>query len=414
MNLEYYIAKRIHFGSEKENRFSKPAIGIAITGIALGIAVMLIAVMIVFGFKNTITDKMVGFGSHINISNFDNNNSYESVPIRHDSALVNLLAQVEGVKSVKRYATKPAILKTRSDFQGIVIKGLSADFDEHYFAGNIQRGKMPDFTGSKRNDSVAISISLANILGLNVGDPLDAYFFQDNIKVRRFKVAAIYETHFTEFDNLFVFADMRHLIRLNDWEDDQISGYEILVDDYRKLDRVAYDVFSLTANRVNKDDATLKTRSIKELYPAIFSWLAVLDTNVWIILVIMIIVAGFNMISGVLILILEKAKLVGIVKSLGMPEWNIRKVFLHLAAFLTGKGLIIGNAVALLFYFLQNHYGFITLDPETYYMSTVPVELNGWHLLLLNAGTLVVIVSLMIIPSLLIKRLSVTRVINFE
>ncbi len=413
MNLEYYIARRIHFGKEKTNRFSSPAIGIAITSIAVGIAVMLIALMIIVGFKSSITETVVGFGSHIRISNFDNNNSYESVPISYDSVLVQKIKQVNGVESIKRYGTKPGILKTTDDFQGIVIKGLSQDFGSQYFADNMVKGKMFHYNPEKRNDSVVISSSLSNLLGLDVNDNIDAYFFQDNIKVRRFKVCGIYETNFPEFDDLFMFADIRHINRLNGWNDDQISGYEVFVDNFKNLDQAAYDVFAITSS--NMDERTsLLTRSIKELYPEIFNWLALLDVNVWIILALITLVAGFNMISGVLILILEKANMVGIVKSLGMTDWSIRKVFLYQSAFLTGRGMLFGNIIALVFYFIQSRFGIFTLDPANYYVNEVPVQLQLSHLLLLNLGTLFIIVLMMIIPSILIKRISITRVIHFE
>lgn len=414
MNLEYFIARRIHFGKENGHRFSAPAISIAIIGIALGIAVMLTSVMIVVGFQTEITQKIVGFGSHIRVSNFDNNSSYETVPILHDSLLVRQLYQVEGVKSVKRYSTKPSIIKTGTDFQGIVIKGLSEDFGDDFFSTNMVEGKMFTHLSNHRNDSVVISLGLAKMLGLGLNDVIDAYFFMDKIKVRRFKVCGIYETHFQEFDDLFVFADMDHITRLNGWDNTQISGYEILVDDFDHLDRVAYDVFTLTANVLDEKGSSLRALSIKDLYPQIFNWLALLNTNVWIILILMLIVAGFNMISGVLILILEKATMVGIVKSLGMTDWDIRKVFLYQAAFLTGKGLLYGNLIALVFFVLQSNFGIFELDPANYYVNQVPVQLKIAHFLMLNGGTLIAIVALMIIPSVLIKRISITRVINFQ
>ncbi len=413
MNLEYYIAKRIHFGKDKANRFSSPAIGIAISSIAVGIAVMLIAIMIIIGFKSSITETVVSFGAHIRITNFDNNSSFESIPIRYDSALVQKIKHVPGVKSVHRYATKPGILKTKDDFQGIVIKGLSADFGDDYFRKNIDQGKMFHFDPSKRNDSVVISASLSKLLNLQVNDPIDAYFFQDNIKVRRFRVCGIYETNFPEFDQLFMFADIRHINSLNEWDEDEVSGYEVIVDGFDYLDEAANDIFLLTQAEMSANSSLL-TRSIKEVYPDIFSWLGMLDVNVWIILSLITLVAGFNMISGVLILILEKANMVGIVKALGMKDWSIRKVFLYQAAFLTGRGMLFGNIIALIFYFVQSQYGLFTLDPTNYYVYEVPVKLKLMHLLMLNAGTLTIIVLMMIIPSILIKKISVTRVINYE
>lgn len=414
MNLEYYIARRIQFGNEKSNRFSAPAISIAMVGIALGIAVMLISVMIVTGFKNQVSDKITGFGAHIRVTNFDNNISYESVPIEDDKNIVDSILQIDGVKNIRRYSTKPGILKTKKDFQGVVLKGLSTDYPRTYFSEYIKEGSFIKIDSLKRNDSLVISNQLAKELNLKVGDPIGIYFFQDKLKVRRFEISGLYETHFVEFDKLFVFVDQKHIQELNAWSPEQITGYEIRIEDMSKLDIATEQVFYITSETLRNDGNALKTESIKQVYPQIFSWLSVIDTNVWIILFLMITVAGFNMVSGVLILILEKARMIGIVKSIGMQNWSIRKVFLYQTFFLAGRGMLWGNIIGITFYILQVQFGLISLNPENYYVTKVPVEFSIISWLLLNIGSVICIIAMMIIPSVIITKINPAKVVSFE
>jgi lipoprotein-releasing system permease protein len=414
LNFEYYIAKRIYGKGEGVNRFSGPAVKVAIAGIALGLAVMIISVAVVTGFKNEIRQKVTGFGSHIRITNFDNNSSYESVPIRIDSAFVKSLLQIDGVKSVQQFATKPGIIRYDNSIQGVILKGLGSDFDSHFIKQHIVDGEMTMFGSGERNDSIMISLKLARMLGLNVGDKFNTFFFQDKIRARSFVVQGIFRTNFPDFDKMFVLVDMRHIRRLNDWDSTQVSGLELQVSDFDRLDEVNAQVFMKTANRFDDNGTSFLSRSIKELYPDIFGWLELVDMNVWIILVLMLLVASFNMISGVLILILERTNMIGLLKSLGTTNWSIRKIFVYNAAFLIARGMMWGNLIGILLCVIQLKWGILTLNPENYYIDVVPINLELLHIVALNVGSMAIIVLMMVLPSWVITRISPSKSIKFE
>lgn len=414
MNLEYFIAKRIYKGSEESTRFSGPAVKVAIAGIALGLAVMIIAVAIVTGFKNEIRSKVIGFGSHIRISNFDNNNSFETVPIRIDSTFVSSLYAIDGIKEVQTYATKPGIIKFNDAVQGVILKGFDEDFDHSFIDENLVEGKPVQFGSGARNDSVLISARLAQMLGLKLGDKFNTFFFQNKIRARSFYVKGIFRTNFPEFDKLFLLVDIRHIKKLNNWDDDQASGIEIIIDDFNNLDDIGNQVFLKTANKFDDKGSSLMSQTIKELHPDIFGWLDLLDMNVWIILALMLTVAAFNMISGVLILILERTSTIGLLKSLGAQNWTIRKVFLYNASFLILKGLLIGNIIGVVLCLLQQYFQFIPLDPQNYYVNTVPINLKLWHILALNMGSMLMIVLMMILPSYIITKINPSKSMKFE
>ena len=413
MNLEYYIAKRIHFQQGRKN-VSRPAVRIATIGIALGLAVMLIAIAVVIGFKQEIRNKTIGFGGHIQITNFDNNNTYEMNPIKADKALMKKIASIDGVKHVQRFATKPGIIKTDNEFQGIVIKGIDAGFDWDFFKSNLVEGKIIDVTGSTPGNQVVISKYLTNLLGLKLGDSFYTYFIQDRVRARKFKIVGIYSTNFIEYDKLFLLADMRQVQQLNDWSPDSFSGLEVLIKDFDHLDEVGDAVYSATANRFNKEGAAYSTQTIKQLNPQIFSWLDLLDMNVWVILILMLAVAGFNMISGLLILILERTNMIGILKSIGATDWSVRKIFLYHSFFLIGKGMLWGNVIGLSLCAIQYFTGVVPLDPEAYYVATVPITFNWLYIILLNLGTLLASILMMIGPSYLITKINPARIIRYE
>ncbi|MFC0876538.1 ABC transporter permease [Saccharicrinis sp. FJH2] len=414
MNLEYFIAKHIYKGNSESTRFSGPAVKVAIAGIALGLAVMIIAVAIVTGFKKEIREKVIGFGSHIRISNFDNNNSFETVPIRVDSSFVKSLYGIKGIKKVQSYATKPGIIKHGDAVQGVILKGFDKDFDHTFIDQNLISGKPVQFGSGVRNDSVMISERLAKMMHLKLGDKFNTFFFQDKIRARSFYVKGIFRTNFPEFDKLFVLVDIRHIKKLNNWDDDQVSGFEIIIDDFDHLDQIGREVFLKTANKFDDKGSSLLSRTIKELHPDIFGWLDLLDMNVWIILALMLTVASFNMISGVLILILERTSTIGLLKSLGARNWSIRKIFLYNAAFLIIKGLLWGNVIGVLLCLAQYYFQFIPLDPQSYYVDTVPINLKLWHVLALNAGSMLMIVLMMVLPSYIITRINPSKSMKFE
>ena len=413
MNLEYFIAKRIHFQQGKKN-VSRPAVRIATIGIALGLAVMIIAIAVVIGFKQEIRNKTIGFGGHIQITNFDNNNTYEMNPIKADKALIKKIESVDGVKHVQRFATKPGIIKTDTEFQGIVIKGIDAGFDWKFFKSNLVEGNVIDVSGATPSNQVVISKYLTNLLGLKLGDSFYTYFIQDRVRARKFKIVGIYSTNFIEYDKLIVLSDMRQVQALNDWSPDSFSGLEVLIADFNKIDDVGDAVYNVTANKFNKEGSAFSTQTIKQLNPQIFSWLDLLDMNVWVILILMLAVAGFNMISGLLILILERTSMIGILKSMGATNWSVRKIFLYHSFFLIGKGMLWGNVIGLSLCAIQYFTGIVPLDAEAYYVATVPITFNWLYILLLNAGTFIASLLMMIGPSYLITKINPAKIIRYE
>lgn len=413
MSIEYFIAKRIHFQQGKQH-VSRPAVRIATIGIALGLAVMLVSVAVVIGFKQEIRNKTIGFGGHIQITNFDNNNTYEMNPIKADKALIQKISTIDGVKHVQRFTTKPGIIKTDTEFQGIVLKGIDAGFDWNFFKSNLVQGKIIDVSGDTPSNQVVLSKYLANLLNLKLGDSFYTYFIQDQVRARKFKIAGIYSTNFVEYDKLFILADMRQVQTLNNWDSKSFSGLEILINDFDKIDEVGDAVYSATANKFSKEGTAYSTQTIKQLNPQIFSWLDLLNMNVWVILILMLSVAGFNMISGLLILILERTNMIGILKSMGATDWSVRKIFLYHSAFLIGKGMLWGNIIGLSLCAIQYFTGVIPLDPEAYYVATVPVTFNWLYILLLNVGTLIASLLMMIGPSYLITKITPAKIIRYE
>lgn len=383
-------------------------------GIALGLAVMILSVAIVIGFKKEVRNKVIGFGSHIQITNFDNNASYESSPIAVSDTLLADLRAFRGIRHVESFATKPGILKTEDDFQGIVLKGVDRDFDWTFFQTNLKEGDLPVFSSDKASTDVLISRYLSDLLHLKTGDTFLTYFVQDDVRARKFHITGIYETGFLDYDKLFVIADIRQVRRLNGWDKDQVSGLELLVDNYDRLDEVAEALYFDLAEKQDRLGNTFYARSIKELNPMIFNWLDVLDINVVIILVLMLAVAGFTMISGLLIIILERTNMIGILKALGENNQSIRKIFLYVSFFLIGKGMLWGNVIGISLCLIQSYFRVITLDPSIYYLDAVPIDLNIVSLVLLNIGTLAAAMLMMLGPSYLITRIDPARSIRFE
>lgn len=413
MNIEYFIAKRIHFQQGSKN-VSRPAVRIAIIGIALGLAVMIIAVAVVIGFKQEIRNKTIGFGGHIQITNFDNNNTYEMQPIRVEDSLLTKIKNISGVVNIQKFATKPGIIKTSTDFEGIVIKGIDEHFDWNFFKSNLVEGDTLAINPDSLSNDIVISKHLARLLGLKTGDSFFTYFIQNDVKARKFRIVGIYSTNFIEYDKLFMLVDMRHVQKLNGWEPDQYSGIEIRIADMRQLDQIVDKIYGMTANRFDTEGAALYTQTIRQINPQIFGWLDLLDMNVWVILLLMLAVAGFNMISGLLILILERTNMIGILKSVGATNWSVRKVFVYHSVFLIGKGMLWGNIIGLGLCAIQYFTHIVPLDADAYYVSFVPVTFNWLYLVLLNAGTFVASLLMMIIPSYLITKINPAKIIRYE
>jgi lipoprotein-releasing system permease protein len=461
MNLPYFIAQRLVKGRREGTSFSRPINVIAIIGIAMGLAVMILAVAILTGFKQQIREKVVGFGSNIQIVNLDANYSFETIPISEGQEFITKIKNLPGIKHVQVFATKAGIIKTDEDIQGVVLKGIGSDFDWSYFKSNIVDGEVFKVTDTARTDKVIISKKISDMLHLRTGDSFAMHFVQDPPRMRKFTISGIYETSLEEFDKMYVFCDIGHIKRLNGWRDDQVSGFEIFINDPDKhniLISIQYHGLVLTVRtsdinpgglsvkqvfnvvngfkisiididqlnymtqavrdavgyRITEDEEKFKVINIREKYPQIFDWLNFQDVNVIIIIFLMLVVAGFNMISGLLILILEKTNMIGILKALGSDDITIRRVFIYQAAYLIGKGLFWGNLIGIGLAFLQLKTGLITLDPSSYYIKTVPVNLDLIHILLLNAGTMAAILIMMLVPSKLISRITPVKAIRYD
>jgi lipoprotein-releasing system permease protein len=415
MNLPLFIARRIN-GSEGQRReVSRPAIRIATIGVAIGLAVMIITVSVVFGFKHTIRDKVVGFGSHIQVENYMAQQLSAPVPISISDSLMNVMKQLPGIRHVERYALTQGILKTDDDFLGVAFKGVGSDYDTTFLSEHIVEGKMPKFSDGQSKYPLLISRMMADKLRLKAGQKVYAYFIgNDDVRARKFTITGIYETNMTQFDQSLCFTDYNVPIRLNGWEPDQCSGAELLVDDFDQLDQVAEEVVAKVNRRTDKYGAIITSQTIREAHPHVFQWLGLLDINVWIILALMICVAGFTMISGLLIIILERTQMIGILKALGMRNKTVRHTFLWFAAFIIGRGMLVGDIIGIGLVVLQQQTGFIHLDPASYYVDTAPMELNIPIIVLLNVVTLLVSLFVLIAPSFLISHIHPARSMRYE
>lgn len=416
MNWKLFIARRIYQTKEKEGdrNVSKPAVRIAMVGIAIGLAVMILSVAVVVGFKHEVRDKVIGLGADILVTSLDVVQSYQVTPVVGDDSLISALEKMPGVKHVQRYATKPGMIMTSDNFQGIVLKGIGQEYDTTFLHRHLQEGHIPAFTDSVSSNQVLVSKTIADRLGVRVGDKLYTYYLENNIRARRLTVAGIYQTNFSSYDDLFLLTDLRTVERLNNWEPGQVGGLEIQVTDYDLLDETNGYILSSLDKKTDKYGGRYYAQTIEEVYPQIFAWLDLLDINVWVILVLMVGVAGFTMISGLLIIILERTNMIGVLKALGADNTAIRKVFLSFAVFLIRNGMLWGNVIALTCCAVQYFFRPVRLDPAVYYIDAVPIELNLWIWLLLNAGTLVVSVLMLVGPSYLISRIHPARSIRFE
>lgn len=406
LNPEFFIARRLI--KRNTGNFSDPIIRIAIIAVALGLIVMILAIAIIIGFKHEISSKVIGFGGHIQVSNFDNNYSYEVIPIEQDPALLRQLKDIPGVKHVQSFGNKPGIIKTENDIQGVVLKGIGRDFDWDFFKEKMINGSILQLSDTAISNDILISKKLASLLKLETGNDVRMYFIIDDlIRARRFTIKGIYETGLEDFDKMFVLCDIGQIQKLNSWESNQVAGFEILVNDLKNLDQVANEVYTFIPYDTN-------ARTIKEIYPQIFDWLKLQDMNVIIILTLMILVAIITMISALLILILERTNTIGLLKALGCKTWNIRKIFLIIASNIALKGIFWGNLIGLSLVFVQKYSGIIKLSQESYYVSVVPIQINFFHLLVLNLATLLITIMALVIPSVIISAVSPVKAIRYE
>ena len=405
---EIALATRLYFSDEGKKRHSRPAVRVALAGIIVGVAVMILTICIVVGFKQTVTQKVAGFGAHIQLVSFDNNNTYDLQPIEVSDSLLTALAGFEHVTSVAPFITKPGMLKTDADFHGIVLKGTNYwDF----FGRNIIEGALP-----AAPQEVLVSRKVAQTMQIAVGDAVNAYFVDDtDIRARRFRVTGIYDTGFEQFDDLFVLAPLETAQRLQGWEENTYSGVEILVDPIGAIDEVADQIYFATIRLMDEDGYHVYyVQTLHEQNPAIFAWLDLLDMNVIVIIILMLSVAGFNIVSGLIILILDGINLIGTLKALGADDRFVRRIFLTQAAMLIVKGVLLGNALGLGLAAVQYWGHLVPLDPATYYVDTVPIAFAWEWLLPLNVLTIVLSLLIMLLPSLIISKISPAKVMHFE
>jgi lipoprotein-releasing system permease protein len=392
-------------------------VNIALFGIVLGLVALILSVAIVTGYKTEVGRKVIGFGSHLQIVNLDTNQSFETSPIEQQQPFLEELKQIEGVRHVQMFATKPGIIRTEGEIHGVVMKGIGPDFDWSFFQANKVAGEIFQIQDTIRNNKVWISKQMADLLKLKLGDDLFMFFIDQTESVprqRKFELAGIYKTSLEEFDRMFVLVDINHIRRLNNWAMDEVSGFEILVNDFRKLPEQEKAVNDLLLRHTTPDSPVLQVVSIKEKYVHIFVWLSLLDMNVWVILTLMILVAGFNMVSSLLVIILERTQMIGILKALGARNWSIRQVFLYFSVMLILKALLWGNLIGIGICMIQQYTQVLKLDPASYYLEYVPVNLNILHLVLLNVGTIVITMLMLLLPSYFITKVSPEKTIRFE
>ena len=428
MNFPFFVARRFfsNVGSE-QRRASHLTTTIATTGVAIGLIVMLLSVGIILGFKQEITKKVEGFGSHIEILDVSSLAAPDAYPVHADAQLINSLKRIPEVRGVAPIAQKMGILKTKNDYMGITLKGIPADYDTTFLANSLVEGRLPkrsaaegavatpeDGVASSASNEILLSRRQADELNLKVGDRVFAYFFEETIKMRRFKVCGIYQSNMAIFDKTFVITDLNTVRKLNHWEGDEATVIEVRLKGMDAIDQTLPQVERLCSQLNDEVSHARKAFSIVDHYTSIFSWLQLLDFNMMVILVLMLCVSGFTMVSGLFILILERTQTIGVLKAMGATNTKIRNVFLYFAGFIIVRGLLIGDVVAIGLLLIQQKYGLIHLDPANYYVETVPVEINLWAIVLVNVGTLVLTTLALVLPSYMVSRIQPSKAIKFE
>lgn len=407
MNTSLFIAKRLYNAKENNNNYTRPIIRIAILAIALSVAVMILSVFILSGFKSNISNKVFGFGGHINISKFSYNQSYENDPINFNSEMLTEIELMDFVDNVQTYATKAGVIKKNNEILGVVLKGVDQRYNWNFFNENLISGNVPLFNDSITENTILISKNISSKMKLNVGDEMIMYFMEKPVRVRKFIISGIYKTGLSEFDDITVIGDLKHIQKLNNWNLNQIGGYEISINNFKNIEIYT----SLIDESIDYD---LKALSINDKYPQIFDWLRLQDFNVLIILILMLIVGGFNMITSLLIIILEKSRLIGMLKAIGASDWNIRHIFIYNSLQIILGGLFWGNLIAVSLSLLQIRFNFLKLDEAIYFMDFVPINIELFSLFLINLGTIIICYLILVIPSAVIAKISPAKSIKFE
>lgn len=415
MNLPYFLAHRIYAQNDDKRKVSRPAIRIATIGVAIGLAVMIVSVCVVLGFKHAIRDKVIGFGSHIQVAEYNALMGGDGRAVQMDDSVMRVLSHIQGVKHVQRFAYRQGILKTDDDFLGVMFKGVGPEFDSTFIHKNMVEGSIPRFSDKVSGNKLLVSKSMADKLHLKTGSRLFAYFIDyTGVRMRRFTISGVYQTNLTQYDNTICFTDLHAVAKLNGWPADVAGGAELTINNFEQLDDVERTVIAKVNRTTDHYGNTFASKTIKEVSPQIFSWLSLLDLNVWIILAIMMCVAAVTMISGLLIIILERTQMIGLLKALGAGNATVRHTFMWFSAFIIGRGLLWGNLVGLGLVAFQYVTGLVKLDPATYYVSTVPVEVNLLYVVLLNMGTLIISLFVLIAPSYLISHIHPAKTMSYE
>ena len=410
MNLEYFISKRLITTKSYKSSISSPIIKIAITAIAIGIIMMIVSVATGIGLQNKIREKVAAFNGHIIITNYDDNQSeVTKEPISIKQNFYPKFKNISGINHIQATASKAGIIHTEESFEGILFKGVGKDYNFKNLQEYLVEGKMPNLK-TTINEEVLISQFIANRLNLKLGDKFKTYFLKDSgsrFNLRNFKIVGIYNSGFQEFDATYVVGDIRHIQRINKWNEDQVGAFEVFLDDFTQIKEKGQEIYK-------EIPSTYNSTTIEEKYYSIFEWLKLFDFNIVIILIVMIIVATINMIVALLVLILERTQMIGILKALGANNWNIRKIFLYNASYLIIRGLLIGNTIAIGLLLIQKHFGLIKLNPENYYVNVAPVDINPLHIIILNLGTILICFLVLLIPSYIITKISPVKAIRFD
>ncbi|MBR6035814.1 MAG: ABC transporter permease [Bacteroidaceae bacterium] len=391
MAFELFIAKRIYADrSEDGERFSRPAIRIAMLGVAIGVAVMLVSLAVVLGFKHEVSSKVIGFGSHIQVLSLTQNQNYEMMPVLTNDTLIRKVKKVQGIGRIQRFATKIGILKTEENFRGLTFKGVGEDYDLTFFQHCLIDGKMPKFSSKEATNEILLSQKVAGDLGVKTGDKIFAYFMgEESMRARRFKVAGIFATNMNDYDKNYVITDIYTVRKLNNWDEEMSSGLEVTVDDFDRVDELTRKL-QFIHQGTDRNGVTYGVYCIKDIAAHTFAWLSVLDMNVVMILVLMILVSAFTVVSGLLIIMLERINMIGTLKVLGATNVSVRKIFIQFSIMLVGQGLLWGNVFGLLLCWIQQRFHLVSLDASIYYIDSVPIRFNWWLILAVNVATLLI------------------------
>ena len=391
MSFELFIAKRIYADkAEDGERFSRPAIRIAMLGVAIGVAVMLISLAVVLGFKHEVSSKVIGFGSHIQVLSLTQNQNYEMMPVLTNDTLIRKVKKVQGVGRIQKFDTKIGILKTEEDFRGLTFKGVGEDYDLSFFQSCLTSGKMPKFSAKEASNEILLSQKVAGDLGVKMDDKIFAYFMgEESMRARRFKVAGIFATNMNDYDKNYVITDIYTVRKLNGWDEEMSSGLEVTVNDFDRVEELT-NKLQFIHKDTDRNGVTYGVFSIKDIAAHTFAWLSVLDMNVVMILVLMILVSAFTVVSGLLIIMLERINMIGTLKVLGATNVSVRKIFIQFSVMLVGQGLLWGNVIGLLLCWIQQKFHLISLDATVYYIDSVPIQFNWWLILAINVATLLI------------------------